>query len=61
MNKWKAKGMNDMSGIYGLGAIGAIVYYVQQSTSFWTGVLGFLKGLVWPAMLLHRVFEQLKM
>jgi len=42
---------------YFLGFIGAAVYYIQAATSFWGGVLGFLKALVWPAFL---VFELLK-
>lgn len=42
---------------YGLGFIGAVIYYVSTATSFWMGVLGILKALVWPAFL---VFELLK-
>jgi hypothetical protein len=42
---------------YFLGAIGAAVYYISTATGFWTGILGLLKALVWPAML---VFELLK-
>lgn len=43
--------------VYGLGFIGACVYFIGQATTFWLGVLGFLKALVWPAFL---VFEALK-
>jgi hypothetical protein len=50
-----------MGAIYGLGAIGAMVYYIQHSTSFWGGVLGFFKGMVWPAMLMYKLLEYLKM
>jgi hypothetical protein len=32
--------------IYGLGFIGAAIYYISQATSFWMGVLGFLKAIV---------------
>jgi hypothetical protein len=42
---------------YGLGFIGAAVYYISTATSFWMGVLGILKAIVWPAFL---VFELLK-
>lgn len=28
-------------GIYGLGWIGAVVYYISHATSFWVGLLGF--------------------
>jgi hypothetical protein len=48
-------------GLYCLGFIGAVVYYIQQATSFWTGLIGFLKALVWPAFLIHKVFEMLQM
>ena len=48
-------------GVYGLAFIGALVYYLQQATSFWTGVLGLLKAIVWPAMLIYKLLEFLKM
>ncbi len=40
---------------YGLGFIGAAVFYIQQATGFWAGVLGVLKALVWPAMIAHKI------
>jgi hypothetical protein len=43
--------------VYGLGFIGAAVYYISNATGFWLGVLGFLKAIVWPALL---VYEALK-
>ena len=43
--------------VYGLGFVGAAVYYVSGASGFWMGVLGFLKAIVWPAFL---VFEVLK-
>ncbi len=48
-------------GIYGLAFLGALVYYLQHSTSFWTVVLGILKAIFWPAILIYKVFELLKM
>lgn len=54
-------GQGASGAIYGLGAVGAIVYYVQHSNGFWDGVLGILKGIVWPAMIVYKVFELLKM
>lgn len=44
--------------VYGLGFIGAAIYYISQATGFWMGVLGFLKAIVWPAFL---VYEALKL
>lgn len=46
-------------GIYGLGWIGALVYYISHATSFWVGVLGFLKALVWPAFLVYELLKYL--
>lgn len=48
-------------GAYGLAIIGAAVYFIQHSTSFWGGVLGFLKALVWPAFMIYKILELLKM
>ncbi len=45
------------SAVYGLGFIGAAIYFISTATTFWIGVLGFLKALVWPAFL---VYEALK-
>jgi len=54
--EWKCHGMKGGSGaIYGLGFIGAAVYYIQQATGFWMGVLGILKALVWPAFLVYKL------
>lgn len=47
--------------IYGLGFIGAAVYYISNATSFWTGVLGFLKALVWPAFVVYGLLKYLGM
>lgn len=52
---------NDMNNaIYGLGMIGAAVYYMSHVTGFWNGVLGLLKALVWPAMLVYKLLGFLK-
>ena len=49
------------SSIYGLAFIGAAVYFIQHSATFWEGVLGFLKAIVWPAILMYKLLEFLKM
>lgn len=43
--------------IYGLGVIGAAVYYIQASSGFWAGVLGVLKAFFWPAFVVHKAFQ----
>jgi hypothetical protein len=42
-------------GVYFLGFVGAVVYYVQQSATFWQGVVAVLKALVWPAFLVYKL------
>ena len=39
--------------VYALGVIGSAIYFIQHATTFWMGVLGVLKALVWPAMLAY--------
>lgn len=43
------------SGAYGLGFIGALVYYISTATGFWNGAYGVLKAIVWPAMLVYKL------
>ena len=46
---------------YGLGFIGALIYYVSTSTGFWNIVLGVLKAIVWPVFLVFEVMKFLGM
>lgn len=43
--------------IYGLGVVGAAIYYISTATGFWIGVLGFLKALVWPVFFVLEVLK----
>jgi hypothetical protein len=47
------------SASYGLGLIGALVYYIQAADTFWGGVLGILKAFVWPAFLVYDALKAL--
>ncbi len=47
--------------LYGLGVIGAAVYYVQHASGFMDGVIGLGKAVFWPAVILYRVLEMLQM
>ena len=56
----KSQNTNPASGVvYGLGLIGAAIYFISAATSFWTGVLGFLKAIVWPVFLVYEAFKHL--
>ena len=48
-------------GIYGMAFIGAVIYFIQHADTFWMGVLGIFKAIVWPAILIYKVLEFLKM
>jgi hypothetical protein len=48
---------NPGGAIYSLGILGAAVYYVQASTSFFGALIGVVKALFWPAFLIYRMFQ----
>lgn len=45
--------------VYGLGFIGAAIFFISKATGFWMGVLGFLKAIVWPAFLVYEALKHL--
>jgi len=45
---------------YGLGFVGAVVYYIQHATSFSSALFGIFKALIWPALLIYKVIALLK-
>lgn len=45
--------------IYFLGFVGAAIYYISIATGFWNGVWGVIKALVWPAILVFKLFMNL--
>ncbi|MGL1885420.1 MAG: hypothetical protein OCD76_02800 [Reichenbachiella sp.] len=58
------KSYNRTSGpscVYILGIIGAATYFISNAIGFWSGVLGFLKALVWPAFLVFEAFTNLNL
>lgn len=54
------KNMGSGGAVYGLGFIGALVYFIQHANSFWEGILGILKAIVWPAFLVYSLLDFLK-
>jgi hypothetical protein len=47
--------------VYGLGLIGALVYYIQTATGFWDGVWGVIQALFWPAFLIYGALDALNL
>ena len=52
-----AKKSAETGAFFGLGLIGSAVYFISTAEGFWMGVLGFLKALVWPAILAFELFQ----
>jgi hypothetical protein len=46
--------------VYGLGVIGACIYYINRGTTNQQKALGFLKALVWPVFLVKELLEFLE-
>lgn len=55
-------GMKDSGGagggaVYGLGVIGAAVYWIQTASGFWDGALGLLKAFFWPGFVVYEMMK----
>lgn len=65
IKKWKDKKYRyatpGSGAVYGLGFIGALIYYLQHAVTLGDGLLGILKAIVWPAMLIYKVLTMLKL
>ncbi len=45
------------SAVYGLGFIGAAIFFVGKAATLWMGALGILKALVWPVYLVYYALQ----
>lgn len=45
--------------VYGLGLIGAAIYYIGVATTPGMAILGFLKAIVWPVFLVMEALKSL--
>lgn len=52
---------NASEAVYGFGLVGAAVYYIQHATTLAMGLVGVLKAIVWPALVVYKLLEFLKM
>ena len=43
--------------VYGLGLIGALIYFLEHADSFWEYVLAVLKAVVWPAFVVYQALQ----
>jgi len=54
-----SKGGTPSCAVYGLGVIGALVYYFQHAVVFSDFFWGLCKAIVWPAMAVYKMLELL--
>ncbi len=47
------------SAVYGLGFLGALVYYVTTAPTFWEIIIGIFKAILWPAFLIYSALRVL--
>jgi hypothetical protein len=47
--------------IYGLGVIGALFYFLQNTTTFVSVLLGIGKAVFWPAILMFKLLTYLNL
>lgn len=59
--RWGMRDTGMFGGIYGMAFIGAAVYFIGHAATFWGGVLGFFKALLWPAVVMYKVLELMGM
>lgn len=43
--------------LYGLGFIGALIYFMQAASGFGAVITGIVKALVWPAYIVYKLLE----
>lgn len=59
--KIKERGWNKMGDtFYGLGLVGALFYFIQNAHTFGAGVIGVLKAIIWPALVVFKLLDFLK-
>ncbi len=47
--------------VYGLGLIGALIYFIQNATTLTEGIIGILKAIVWPAFVAYNLLDFFKL
>ena len=54
-------GGSSSDAVYGMALIGSAIYFIQHAATFWEVVLGILKAIVWPAIVIYKLLDFLKM
>jgi hypothetical protein len=59
--EWKHHDGNGGGFVYFMAFLGALVYFLQTTTSFWDGLMGILQAVIWPAILVYKALELLNL
>ena len=43
--------------MYGLGFLGAVIYYLASATSILMGLIGIVKAIFWPAFVVYGLLK----
>jgi hypothetical protein len=44
--------------IYFFGLVGSLVYFIQHAATFGDGIIGIIKAIGWPGVLVYQVLQQ---
>ena len=59
-DRWNGAAAGGGGAVYGMGFIGALIYFIGHASSFGMGVLGLLKAIIWPVLLVYKFLEIMK-
>ncbi len=45
--------------VYGMGFIGAVIYFVQHAVGLWPILLAILKAIIWPIFIVYKLLQSL--
>lgn len=52
---------NSGAAVYGIGFVGALVYSLQHAATLWEGVVGIVNAIIWPGLVVYKLFEFLNL
>ena len=52
-------GGSSSNAVYGLGFLGALIYFISTASNVGVGLLGILKAIIWPVYFVYYMFEYL--
>lgn len=58
MNNCKPCGPGSSDAVYGLGFLGALVYYITTAPDLVAILVGIVKAILWPAILVYGLLKQ---